>query len=232
MTIYVPDHVTQRTGSRCQFSLCWGAVGAWLAAGASGGATKVTPEEFARRAGGGSGAPNPETGCKTGFEVDLAHGLNILGLDNDTITIPYADFRERMKNPRRAIFGVAVDYELWPSEKDCMAGDAVDVNHMVGIIPGIDQKARLMVENPLCGDYQMVSANDIQRAAAAFSRKRGRKGILVVRVNRPVQSSLPADAARIDALENEVEELRDWIAGARMSLQEALDVPVPAGGKR
>ena len=230
--LYVPDHVTQRTGSPCQFSLCWATVLAWLAGGATGGTVKLTPEEAARRAGGGSGAPNPETGCKTGFEVDLQRGLNILGIDNEDITIPFSDLRQRMKNPRRAIFAVAVDYELWPQDKDCMNGTAVDVNHMVGLIPGIDNKGRITVMNPLCEDYQQVPIDAVQRAAAAFSRKRKRKGILVVRVDRPKVQGLPADKERIADLEDEIEALRDWVAGARMSLQEALDVPVPTGGKR
>jgi hypothetical protein len=232
MTVYVPDHVTQRTGSPCQFSLCWGAVGAWLAGGATGGTVKLTPEEFARRAGGGSGAPNPATGCKTGFESDLMRGLNILGIDNDDITIPFPVLRQRLKNPRRAIFGVAVDYELWPVDKDCMNGTADDVNHMVGLIPGIDPKGRIRVMNPLCTDYQLVHIEDVQRAAAAFSRKRRRKGILVIRVDRPKEQGLPADKERIADLEELVEAQADWIAGARMALQEALDVPVPTGGKR
>ena len=33
---YLPPPVTQRTGSRCQFSPCWAAVGPWLAAAATG----------------------------------------------------------------------------------------------------------------------------------------------------------------------------------------------------
>jgi hypothetical protein len=227
MDFHVPDHVTQRTGSQCQFSLCWGAVGAWEAAAASGSTVKVTPEEFARKAGGGSGAPNPATGCKTGFERDLQRGLNNLGLDNDLFMIPFADFRDRMSRPRREVFAVAVDYEKWPAEKDCMNGSAVDVNHMVGYICGVDDKGRIRVMNPLCDDYQLVRLSELQVAASSFARARSREGILVSRVARPKIAGLPADKARIADLEDLVERQGDYIATARRTFQDGLELPVP-----
>ena len=227
MDFHHPRHVTQRTGSRCQFSLCWGAVGAWLADAASGGTARLTPEEFAHKAGGGSGAPNPATGCKTGFERDLQRGLSTLALDADLFAVPYSDFRDRMAHPRRAVFAVAVDYEKWPAEKDCMNGTAVDVNHMVGIIPGVDEKGRLSVMNPLCGDYQLVRLSEVQTAAAAFSRARSRDGIVVCRVARPKLQGLPEDKARIADLEDLVERQGDYIASARRTFQAGLELPEP-----
>lgn len=223
----VPRHVTQRTGSACQFSLCWAAVGAWLADAASGGTVVLTPEEFAKKAGGGSGRPNATTGCKTGFERDLQKGLTNLGLDADLFTIPYADFADRMTPERRAVFAVAVDYELWPPDKDCMNGTAgPDVDHMVGIIPG-REKVQVRVMNPLCTDYQDVSLAAISTAARKFGRDRGREGVVVVRVMRPKVTSLPADKARIAELEDIVEAQADYIAASRTLFQQGLELPVP-----
>lgn len=228
MTYKVPEHVTQRTGSPCQFSLCWGAIGAWLAGAATGDTVKVTPEEFAKKAGGGSGRPNPVTGCKTGFERDLQKGLSNLGIDSDLFSIPPADFVDRMSVERRAVFAVAVDYELWPPDQDCMNGTAgPDVDHMVGIIPGVGEKGRVRVENPLCSDYQWVSLAAVSTAARKFARDRGRAGIVVVRVQRPALTTLPADKARIAALEDLVERQADYIAASRTLAQQSLELEVP-----
>lgn len=229
MTDYrIPGFVTQRTGSACQFSLCWAAIGAWLARAATNDTVQLTPEEFARKAGGGSGRPNPTTGCKTGFERDLQKGLTNLGIDSDLFTIPFADFTDRMKPERRAVFAVAVDYELWPPDQDCMngtVGPAVD--HMVGIIPGVDGKGRVQTENPLCTDYQRVSLGAISTAARKFGRDRGRSGVMVVRVLRPMPSSLPTDKERIARLEDLVERQADYIAASRTLAQQSLELEVP-----
>lgn len=228
MTYKIPDFVTQRTGSACQFSLCWAAIGAWLAGAATNGTVKLTPEEFARKAGGGSGRPNATTGCKTGFERDLQKGLTNLGIDSDLFSIPMTDFADRMKPERRAVFAVAVDYEIWPPEQDCMNGTAgPDVDHMVGIIPGIGDKGRVQVENPLCDDYQRVSLAAVSTAARKFARDRGRGGIVVVRVQRPRVTSLPADKERIADLEDLVERQADYIAASRTLAQQSLELEVP-----
>lgn len=228
MTYKIPEFVTQRTGSPCQFSLCWGAIGAWLARAATGDAVRLTPEEFAKKAGGGSGRPNPATGCRTGFERDLQKGLSNIGIDSDLFSIPFSDFSDRMTPERRAVFAVAVDYELWPPDQDCMNGTAgPDVDHMVGIIPGIGEKARVQVENPLCSDYQRVSLAAISTAARKFARDRGRSGIVVVRVQRPAPTSLPADKARIASLEDLVERQADYIAASRTLAQQSLELEVP-----
>ena len=227
-TYQVPGFVTQRTGSPCQFSLCWAAVGAWLARAATNDTVKLTPEEFARKAGGGSGRPNATTGCKTGFERDLQKGLTNLGIDSDLMTIPYPDLVDRMSHERRAVFAVAVDYELWPPDQDCMNGTAgPDVDHMVGIIPGTDGKGRVLTENPLCGDYQRVSLAAISTAARKFGRDRGRPGVVVVRVLRPRLTGLPADKARIADLEDLVDRQADYIAASRTLAQQSLELEVP-----
>lgn len=223
----IPEFVTQRTGSPCQFSLCWAAIGAWLARAASGNTVKVTPEEFARKAGGGSGRPNATTGCKTGFETDLRKGLSNLGIDSDLFTIPYRDFADRMKVERRAVFAVAVDYELWPPEQDCMNGTAgPDVDHMVGIIPGVGEKGGVQVENPLCADYQRVNLMAISTAARKFGRDRGRPGVIVVRVQRPKVFG-SGDKVRIAELEDLVERQSDHIAAASALFTEGLELEVP-----
>ena len=228
MPYVTPEFVTQRTGSACQFSLCWAAVGAWMAGAASGNTVKITPEEFAKKAGGGSGRPNAVTGCKTGFERDLQRGLSNLGIDSAMLTIPYRDLVARMSVERRAVFALAVDYELWPPEQDCMNGTAgPDVDHMVGIIPGVGEKGGVQVENPLCTDYQRVNLMAISTAARKFGRDRGRSGVVVVRVQRPKLQGLPADKERILELEDLVERQADWIAAASALFTEGIELEVP-----
>lgn len=224
----VPPFVTQRTGSACQFSLCWAAIGAWLAGAATGGTVSLSPEDFARKAGGGSGRPNATTGCRTGFERDLQKGLANLGIDSSLLTVPYRDFAERMKVERRAVFAVAVDYELWPPEQDCMNGVVgPDVDHMVGIIPGIGDHAAVQVENPLCDGYQRVSLAALGTAARRFGRARGRNGVMLVRVQRPKATSLTADRARIADLEDLVERQADYIAAASALFSDGIELEVP-----
>lgn len=220
---FVPPHVTQRTGSPCQFSLCWAAVGAWLASAATDGSVTLTPEEFARKAGGGSGRPNESTGCKTGFEVDLRKGLSNLGIESALFTVPFADLADRLTPDRRAVFAVAVDYSAWPRDKDCMNGMAgPDVDHMVGIIPGTDAQGRVKVMNPLCEDYQRVALADVSGASRKFARERSRDGIIVVRVMRQMPRGLPEDKARIAELKAENENLRDRISAMTVHAREIV----------
>ncbi len=218
---YVPDHVTQRTGTKCQFSNCWCAVGAWLHRAATGGTAIVSPEEFRTVSGGGSGRPNAVTGCNSGFEIDMVKGLDKLGVKANILKVTPQIALKLLTTERRAVFGIAVDYDAWPVEKDCMNGvSGPDVNHMVGFIGG---KPLKQVMNPLCQDYQSVPALAVLKAAEKFSKQAGRSSIWITRVVRPIPTGLTADKARIAELENEVEE-RDT------AITQALDLIVQAEG--
>lgn len=226
--LYLPPHVTQRTGSPCQFSNCWAAVGAWQARGASGGTVKVTPEEFRQRAGGGSGRPNPATGCKTGFETDLVKGLGVLGLNVSRLDLAFSDLRARVEDPRRALFAVAVDYSEWPQALDCMRGEAgPDVNHMVGIVPGMKAN-KVTVMNPLCADYQEIALPALATAAIRFAREHGRDYIRLVRVLRPIPADLDGLRRENADLRERNAELRDHIAAVRRSLLDTIQIEVPS----
>jgi hypothetical protein len=209
---YTPPHVTQRTGSKCQFSNCWCAVGAWLHRGATGGTASVTPEEFRVAAGGGSGRPNATTGCNSGFEIDMIKGLDKLGVRGVLLKVTPAIALKLLTTDRRAIFGIAVDYDAWPAEKDCMNGVAgPDVNHMVGFIGG---KPLKMVMNPLCTDYQAVSALAVLKAAEKFSKQAGRTTVWITRVARPIPVGLPEAEAQIADLISQVNDRDDAIKQA------------------
>jgi hypothetical protein len=208
---YVPKHVTQRTGSTCQFSNCWAAVGAWLHGAATAGLAAITPEAFRIQAGGGSGRPNPTTGCHSGFETDMVEGLAHLGVHARILKVGFEQAKAILSQERRAIFGIAVDYDAWPKGADCMNGVAgPDVNHMVGIIGG----RPITVMNPLCLDYQAVGLLAVLRAAQKYSTQSGRDGIWLTRVLRPVPVTAPPDEARIAELEAQVADRDDAIAEA------------------
>jgi hypothetical protein len=212
---YIPDHVTQRTGTKCQFSNCWCAVGAWLHRAATGGTAHVSPEEFRIAAGGGSGRPNAVTGCNSGFETDMVKGLDKLGVKATLIKVSPAIALKLLTTDRRAVFGIAVDYDAWPANKDCMNGVAgPDVNHMVGFIGG---KPLKMVMNPLCQDYQAVPALAVLKAAEKFSTQAGRSGVWMTRVVRPIPVGLPEQEAIIADLISQVND-RD------VAIAEALDL--------
>lgn len=221
-TLYLPPHVTQRTDEPGWNHRCWAAVGAWEALAASGGTVKVTPEEFARKVGGGSGR-KPGSGT----ERDIAAGLGSLGLDAQIITVRFGDISDRVATERRAVFAVATDYSEWPVALDCMGGTAgPDVNHMVGLVPGV-KEGKVRVMNPLCKEYQWVPVRDVERAAAAYNRAQGRPGIRLVRVVRPVPAVLDDLRKRIVELTEERDALRDYVAEVRRLGQDLLEVEVP-----
>lgn len=213
---YVPKHVTQQDGSKCAGSNCWAAVGAWLYAGATGGVGQLTPTDFRRMAGGGSGRAD-ESGCRSGFEGDITKGLDRLGVKAFTMELQAVDAREVLNAERRSLFAVATDYELWPAEKDCLRG-TFDGNHMVGMIAG----TTLKVMNPLCDDYQTVGLLRVLAAAEKFARDHGRSRIVLVRVPRPLPSGLAEDRATLAAQAARIAELEEAATEARsLSLQAA-----------
>lgn len=218
---YVPPHITQRTGSKCQFSLCWATIGAWLHRAATGGTASLTPEEFAKAAGGGTGGKNQTTGCDKGLERDLLRGLDNLGVRSKILKVSRARALEILSVERRNIFAVSVDYDAWPKAKDCMNGTAgPDVNHMVGIIGG----AKPQIENPLCTDYQEVSLPAVLAAAGKYASNNGRQSIWLVRVARPIPASLPADQKRIAELEGQLANAFDAMAEIASLNSEADDI--------
>lgn len=225
---YIPPHITQRTGDRCQFSNCWAATGAWMHRAATGGTAKVSPEDFKKAAGGGSGNPNPVTRCGTGNESDLVRGLGRLGVRGALLRVSWAQARDILSAPRRAVYGIAVDYDAWPAAKDCMNGTAgPDVNHMVGIITGETP----MVMNPLCTDYQDVDVEVIVNAAQKLSRQNGREGIYLTRVLRPVPENTEECERKVADLEAVVDEQREILAQVLTLANEIRSLTLPVVGQ-
>lgn len=190
-----PPHVTQRTGSKFQFSNCWAAVGSWLHTAATGGTAKVTPEEFRVLAGGGSGKPNATTGARAGTEQDILDGLRTLGVRAATLEVTRKRAEELLAKGR-AVYSIATDYDVWPTigDKDCMTGvPGPDVNHEVGLIPGLDAQQRILVMNPLCDDYQRIKLDRVLDAAEKYAKAQGRNTIRMTRTFRPAEDTEPTD---------------------------------------
>lgn len=220
---YTPPHFTQRTGTKCQFSNCWATVGAWLHNAATGGTAKLTPEEFRAQAGGGSGRETIP-GCNAGNETDMIKGLDKLGVKANLLKVTASQARDILSQERRAVFGIAVDYDAWPADKDCMNGTAgPDVNHMVGIIGG----PTLKVMNPLCSDYQTVKIADVLAAANKLAVQTGRDAIYLARVVRPIPATVTDDKKRIAELEAQVADRDDAIAEALKLNEQITTLLVP-----
>lgn len=228
MTIHIPDHVTQRDGSPCQLANCWAAVGAWLHNGATGGTAKVTPTEFRRQAGGGSGKAN-KPGCPSGFEGDILAGLDALGVKATLIKLSRADARALLTTPSRALYGISTDYDAVPDLKDCAIGD-FDGNHAVGWIPGTSSPQKPLM-NPLCPDYTSLSLNVVLDAAQKFSRDHGRGDqVWLTRVRRPQPARQPQDpqhAALVESLREDVARRDEWIARARALILDLAELGAP-----
>lgn len=195
---------------------------------ATGGTAKVSPEEFKKAAGGGSGNPNPVTRCGTGNESDLIRGLGRLGVRASLLRVSWAQARDILSSSRRAVYGIAVDYDAWPPAKDCMNGTAgPDVNHMVGVIGGETP----MVMNPLCDDYQDVDVHAIVEAANKLSRQNSREGIYLTRVLRPVPASIEDCERKVADLEAVVDEQRDILAQVLTLANEIRSLTLPLVGQ-
>lgn len=228
MTLFVPAHVTQRDGSPCQWSNCWAAVGAWLHNGATGGAASVTPSEFRRQAGGGSGSGG-SPGCRSGFEGDIVAGLDALGVKASIVKVTVPDARRLLTTPSRALYGLATDYDAVPALRDCQAGD-FDGNHAVGWVPGVSSPQKPLM-NPLCRDYSGLSLNVLLDAAVLFGKAHGRGSqVWLVRVRRPepaAPSPDPTQQALVDALRQQVADRDEWIARARALVADLAALSVP-----
>lgn len=224
---YIPPHMTQFDGSPCQSANCWACAGAWAHRGATGGAAQVTPTEFRKMAGGGSGRAN-KPGCPSGFEQDVVDGLNALGVKSAIIKVGRADARTLLTTPRRALFVLALDYDAIPDGKDCARSGDFDGLHMIGWVPG-EQKPLM---DPMCQHYRNLSVNLLLDAATLFSRTHGRGGsIWLVRVRRPAPprpQQDPAQTALIEQLREQVAERDEWIARARALITDLATLEVPA----
>jgi len=224
---FLPRHVTQRTGTPCQFSNCWAAIGAWCHHAATGGTASVTPEEFKAAAGGGSGGKNKVTGCSKGLETDIIAGLRKLGIDQAKLVrgVSVADAKKIFSQERRAVYAVATDYDVWPVAKDCMNGTAgPDVNHMVGVICG---GTMLTIENPLCTDYQQVGIDKVLAAANKYAKQNGRSGLTLIRVPRPIPVTAVGDKRRIVELEAELQNAREDLIEVNSILATATAITAP-----
>lgn len=228
LQLYIPPQVTQRDGSPCQWANCWAALGSWLADGATGGTVKVTPTEFRKHAGGGSGRAN-KPGCPSGFETDVVAGLRTLGIKATIIKVSQADARRLLNSPSRALYGISTDFDRWPDAKDCAIGD-FDGNHAIGYVPGLPSPGK-PVMNPLCQGYQNVGLNTVMASATKFAKDHGRgTEIWLVRVRRPAPPRPqvdPAQTALIEQLREQVAERDEWIARARSLIAELGTLEVP-----
>jgi hypothetical protein len=222
--LFLPEAVTQRDGSPCQWANCWAAVGAWLHNGATGGTALVTPTEFRKMAGGGSGRAN-KPGCPSGFEQDIVDGLDALGVKSTIVKVGQADARRLLSTPSRALYGIATDFDRWPADKDCSAGD-FDGNHAIGYVPGLGLPSKAVM-NPLCPDYQNVSLTVVLNSAVKFARDHARGGeVWLVRVRRPKPQVSP-DKDRIESLTEAIAQRDEWIARARALIVDLATLEVP-----
>lgn len=211
---YVPEHVPQMDGSPCQVANCWAAAGSWLAAAATGGTVRISPTDFRKRAGGGSGNKGP-SGCASGFEEDVAAGLRALGIQCSLLKLPIADARRLIEKDRRGVYSIAVDYEVFGPGVKCQ--DSFEGNHMLGIIGG--RPTRSM--DPLCPDYKPLGVTVLLDAAGKFSRDHHRGlTIWLVKVQRPIPQGLPADQKLIEIQRARIEALEDGISSAIEGLRD------------
>lgn len=219
---FVPKPITQRDATDLlQFSHCWAAVGAWLLAAATDGASKVTGKAFAKAAGGGSGR-KPGSGTQEDIVAGLAH----FGVKAAIVRMDHAGAAELLGSDRRAVWGVATDYDVWPTPKDCMNGVVgPDVNHEVGVIGGRPVKAM----NPLCvGDYQSITLQTLLEASFKYARQQGHsRYIEVVRVYRQKPTVKVANRARIAELEDTLARWDEYAVAVRGLAGDILDIPVP-----
>ena len=168
---YVPRHVTQADGSRCQWTNCWAATGAWLVDGGTLGKHKPTPMEF-------RAAARALKGCRPGGYGDLIAGLAHFGVKAillDDISIPAAKKRLRNDNGRK-LYAMASDWSRWPDVDKCR-GD-YDGYHMAGLVPGkkvVKGKAEIRTNDPLCNRMRWVRMSGIVRAGEEYNREHGGK---------------------------------------------------------
>lgn len=227
-----PEPVTQRdAGDACQFSNCWAAVGVWLADAATGAAKRPTIKAFKNAVGDTDGGVNPNTGCPRGLESDLVRGLKALGIERfSNPTLDRDDVMDLLSEPRRRVFAMAVDYHVWPDDKDCSpAVMPPGVNHMIGIVAGTFPNGAVRVMNPMCVDgdgnprYQKVMLGKVLEAADAFADSHGRSGIELVGVRRPLPDGIKPEQQRLQELQDRLEAQRLALRRAKRLIERALD---------
>lgn len=168
MARYVPAHVPQMDGSKCETTNCWAAVGAWGVDGLTGGDRTPKPTWFRFKA--------KAQDCRPGGLGDIIRGLANMGLWRSktaryVVDMTPARLRRRLRTRTGALVCVETDFEVWPEYKNCQPG--FDGYHMVGVICGRDDEDRVRVMDPLCKEqgYRWVKVEAIVRAAVQYNNE-------------------------------------------------------------
>ena len=164
MARFVPEHVAQGDGTRCQWTNCWAAVGAWLAAGSSGGARTPSPTFFRYR------AAKAGEDCTTGGLGDIVRGLTNMGLWDRAkyrFDVPVAEVRDVLRRRNGALVALETDFGCYPDKDSCQPGFAG--YHGIGVVCGVGtgrHKGEVRTMDPLCRDYRWVDIDGVIAASA------------------------------------------------------------------
>ena len=162
MARYCPEHVTQEDGSECEWEHCWAATGAWLAAGASGGAKTPTPVTFCSRAG--------KSPCQNGGLSDMIRGLmtmDLWGRCKYRADVPKADLRALLMRRSGALVALEIDMDSWPESNG-------DEYHSIGVICGGGtgpNKGQVKTMDPAEHRYNWRDVDGVIAAAAEYNRE-------------------------------------------------------------
>jgi hypothetical protein len=165
MAKYVAKHVTQADGSRCQWTNCWAAVGAYLVRSGTRGRKKPTPMQFRKAAGA-------MKGCRTGGLGDLIVGCQKYGVKVTLLTdVTRANARRRLlKADSTKVYAFATDFDAWPVAYRCQAN--FDGYHMVAAVPW---KPSPRMSDPLCKKLKKVPVKVVLNAAIEYNNEHGQK---------------------------------------------------------
>jgi hypothetical protein len=165
---FVPDHVTQADDSRCQWANCWASVGAWLAAGSSGGTRTPAPTFFRYRAAKGG------NDCSTGGLADMIRGLTNMGLWGRAkyrSDVPVDEMREMLRRRSGALVALETDFGSYPDKDSCQSGFAG--YHAIGVVAGAGtdkHRGEVRTMDPLCRDYRWVDIDGVLASALEYNR--------------------------------------------------------------
>jgi hypothetical protein len=173
MTRFLPEHVHQMDGSPCEATNCWASVGAWLAAGSSGGQREPEPTYFRAKAG------KAGRDCQTGGLADMMRGLLNLGLWGRAKyrdDVPTAELRTMLRRRNGALVALETDFDSYPDRSSCQPG--FDGNHSIGVVCGIGtgvHRGEVRVMDPLCRMYRWVDLDGVIASALEYNRDHGEK---------------------------------------------------------
>jgi len=166
MARYLPEHVTQLTGDPCQWRSCWCAVGAWLAAGLSGGSRTPSPEWFRRMA--------VKPGCTPGSLADIVRGLTNMGLWDRRVVyrhdVPRDDFRHLLLANTGKLVAVETAFDDWPDE-----ATGGDFYHMLGVVCGTQRvhQGEVRAMDPLRTRYVWQDVSAVVDVALDYQHEHG-----------------------------------------------------------